>query len=204
MRALFPFLILLSLAGAPLPALAARIALVGGVNISEPTEPGMSHQAANGWGGGVLMEFRFVPLLGMEFGALHLPRKHSFSTASPRSTTVTRAAKTYEFPLLLRLHMSRSFSFGIGGYYSTATGQISEETVSDSGASYRTLTYAEAKQSRADFGLASSLCLYFWVGPLLHWVVDARYTMGLKNNHTDGGSKRFNDVQLLTGLQFGF
>ena len=184
---------------------AARISLVGVANSSEPREPGVEYTGRPGYGAGLLLEFKFLPLVGLELGALVMPRTYESSTVVPTVTTTKYSAKIYQFPALLRMHLGRVLSFGVGGYYARAAGDITTETKSSAGTSAQTTTYTARSQTTTDFGALASLALYFRLAPLTHLTFDGRYAMGMKNNSTIAGSDRkFNDMQLLAGLQFGF
>lgn len=201
MRLLFAILCLL--ATAP-EARAARITLAGVANSSEPREPGTEYTAKPGYGGGLLLEMRMMPALGFELGALVMPRAYE-STDVAANTTTRYSAKIYQFPALLRMHLGRFLSFGVGGYFARAAGDISTETKSSAGTSAQSTTYTARNQTTSDFGALASLALYFRMAPLTHLTFDGRYAMGMKNNSTVAGSDRkFNDMQLLAGLQFGF
>jgi len=195
-------LILLALGA---PAEAARISLVGLANSSTPSSPGVQYSGETSYGAGVLLEGRMAPMFGFEIGAMYAPRKFSYSTAVPNATTVTSTNKVYEFPALLRFHLGRKFSLGFGGYYEVGKGNISQQTTSDAGSSTQNLTYASQHQTDSDYGLLGSAQMAFRLTPLTHLIFDARYLMGLKNNSTVAGSSRkYNDFELLAGLQFGF
>jgi len=187
-------------------AQAARFSLVGVANSSEPNEPGTEYSGRPGYGAGLLVEFRIMPAIGFEMGALYMPRKYEYNTAVPTSTKTTLSGKMYEFPVLLRMHLGRLFSLGVGGYYAKAAGQISGETQTEgAGTTTQVYTYAARNQTETDYGALVSLALYMRMAPLTYFTVDGRYAMGMKNTSTIAGSERkYNDMQLLAGLQFGF
>lgn len=201
----FAALFLLSLFFHP-TAHGARISLLGVANSSEPNEPGTEYSGRPGYGAGLLLEFRLMPAIGIEFGALSLQRKYEYNTVVPTSTKTTVTAKMYEFPVLLRMHLGRLFSLGVGGYYAKAAGELGTETRTEGGAaSSQTVSYASRNQTTSDFGALVSMALYFRLAAITHLTIDGRYAMGLKNNSTVAGSERkYNDMQLLAGLQFGF
>ncbi len=187
------------------PANAARFSLVGVANSSEPNEPGTEYSGKAGYGAGLLLEFKLMPLIGFELGALMMPRKYEYSSVVPTSSKTTLSSKVYQFPALLRMHLGRLFSLGVGGYYAKANGDISSDTKSDSGSSSQSLTYAARSQTSTDYGALASLALYMRLAPVTYLTFDGRYAMGMKNNSTAaGGDRKFNDMQLLAGLQFGF
>ncbi|MGZ3657602.1 MAG: hypothetical protein ACXVB9_05855 [Bdellovibrionota bacterium] len=199
------FLSLLVFLLATTHAHAARISLVGAANSSTPNSPGVEYTAETAYGYGVLLETRMIPFFGFEIGALYAPRKFTYSTAVPSATTVTATAKVYEFPALLRFHLGRTFSFGMGGYYASGKGDIGVETNANGTTTSQSVTYASQNQTNSDYGLLGSIAFTMRLGPLTHLVFDGRYLAGLKNNSTIAGSDRkYNDLELLAGLQFGF
>ncbi|HEY8279658.1 MAG TPA: hypothetical protein VIH99_08545 [Bdellovibrionota bacterium] len=184
-------------------AQAARIAFVGAALSSEPQEPGTDYQGKPFYGYGVLMEFRFVPLFGLELGALSVGRK--FEKAGDTGSKIAYSGKMYEFPALLRAHLGRTLSLGIGGYFAKVSGDITETTTTGSSSTTRVVSPATLNQTATDHGIVTSLALALRLAPLTYLLFDGRYTIGLKNNSTAaGGERKFNDSQLLAGLEFGF
>ena len=153
MRKIFGSLFLVSLFLNYSQAEAARISFVGAANSSEAKESGTDYSGVTGYGGGVLIETRLLPMLGFEFGALYLPRKFKTDTTSPLDATVTSEGKMYEFPVLLRAHLGRILSFGLGGYYASATGQITTQTKTGNVTATNHYSFAEANQTTSDFGI---------------------------------------------------
>jgi hypothetical protein len=183
----------------------ARLSLVGVANSTSPNSPGVEYSSETSYGVGVLLESRLVPMFGFEIGAIYAPRKYSLATAVPNATNVTNTGKMFEFPAAFRFHLGRNFSLGFGGYYAIAKGEVQQETTSAAGASKQSVSYASQNQTESDFGLLGSIQASFRITPLTHLVFDARYLMGLKNNSTvAGGDRKYNDLELLAGLQLGF
>lgn len=197
-------LLILAFAGTMPTAEAARISLVGAANSSEPHEPGNTYAAKTGYGAGLLLELKLMPWLGLEGGFLMIPRAYQ-TTDLATNVTTRYSGKIYEIPALLRMHLGRLMSFGVGGYVAKASGELSTETTTGTAVSSGTTTYLARNQTTGDFGALASLALYFRLGPVTYLTFDGRYTMGLRNNSTVAGSDRkFNDMQLLAGLQIGF
>lgn len=187
------------------PAHALRLSVVGAVNSSEPKELGEQYKGVPALGGGLLAEFRMVPMLGLEFGALYMPRRFEREIEIPVTAKITTEGKMYEFPVLLRAHLGGFLSLGVGGYYATATGHVQREVQAGASTTGSRYSYAEAQQTTSDFGLATSLALHIHMAPLTYFLLDGRYTMGMKNNSTaPGGDRKYNDMQLLAGIQFGY
>jgi hypothetical protein len=189
----------------PVHAEAARLSLAGVANSSQPTQPGTEYTGVAAYGAGILLEFRMVPFVGLELGGLYAPRKFSYSTVTPTVTKYTATATAYEFPALLRFHLGRTLSFGLGGYYAKAKGDIGLDSETNGVKSSQGVTFASQQQSDSDYGIATSLALTMRLAPLTHLLVDGRYLIGLKNNSlAAGGDRKYNDMELLAGLQFGF
>ncbi len=189
-------LALLSLAPAN-RAEAARLSLVGVANSAQPNVPGTQYSGQTAYGAGALLEMRMVPFIGLEVGGLYAPRKYSFSTGG---VNYTNSYKAYEFPVLLRLHLGRYLSVGGGAYYSRANGGISQTAAGVS----QGVSFASQQQSMTDYGGVLSAALTMRLGPLTRLLFDGRYLVGMKNDSLSGGDMKFNDMELLAGLQFGF
>lgn len=198
------YIFLLAIASVILPsnsAWALRASLVGAANYSSPKVIGGTHQAIWDYGWGGLLEFSMVPFVGIEFGALYLPRKYEYSSFST-TTTITR--NMVEFPVLLRAHVGSALSLGIGGYYGKYYENVHVTTQTGSSTSSYTATYGTQGVSDTDYGFATSIALYIPITPAARLLLDGRYTISAKDNDKGGGDLKFNDIQALAGLQIGF
>lgn len=186
------------------PASALKIAAVGAVSKSQPSDS--AYQPKNAFGGGGLIEFGLGPLFGLEIGALLVPRKYEVTRVTPASETVTTEQKMVEIPLVFRAYLGKVLSLGVGAYYTSYTGNFETSTKNNvTGAiTNSSQTYAAAGRSESDYGFVSSLGIYLPLMPLLRIVLDGRYTVGVKDNVTGPGDLKFNDIQVLAGLQLGF
>jgi hypothetical protein len=134
-----------------------------------------------------------------------LPRKYSSSEAVPTAAKYTYQSNIYEFPLILRMHLGRMLSFGVGGYYAIVKGDIGVASEVGGAKGSTRASYGDSAQTTSDFGAVTSLALRFRMLPLIYLLIDGRYTIGMKNNSTAaGGDRKYNDMQLLAGLQLGF
>ena len=158
-----------------LPAQAARLSFVGVANSSQPTQPGTEFTPATAYGGGALLEFRLLPMIGLELGGLYAPRKASYSTVTPVISKVTVTTKVYEFPALLKLHLGHFFAFGVGGYYAKGKGDATVETDIGGAKTTQNETFAQLQQSDSDYGIATSLALTTRLAPLTYFLLDGRY-----------------------------
>lgn len=161
------------------PAFAFKLSAVGAVDWSTPNVIGSNYKANPAFGGGALLETSVMPFVGFEIGALSLTRSYEDANKTPTKR------KMMEVPVLLKAYLGHSIAFGAGAYY----------------AKY---DQAGLNQSPTDYGLATNIALYYRVAKFTKLLLDARYTMGIKNNNTGIGTTHYNDVLLLTGLQLGF
>jgi hypothetical protein len=180
---------------------AAHIAFVGLGNSATPEVPGTSYSGVTTYGGGVLLEMRMMPFVGLELGGLYAPRKFSYSTSS---TQYTLSYKAYEFPVLLRFHLARFFSVAGGAYYSKASGGMSQTSTTNGVTTSQGVSFTSQNQTNTDYGAVVSAALTMKIAPLTRFLIDGRYLMGTKNDSLSGGNMKFNDMELLAGLQFGF
>lgn len=174
------------------PAWAAKLSLVGGTNLSKPemSPATTAYKEKEAFGGGAMLEFGFLPAIGLEFGALYLPRKFEYSVGA---TPQTSEFNVYQFPVLLRATLGGILSLGVGGYYAH---------------------YPDAPQVRdslgnmldhetSDYGVATSVAIYMPFSPISRFMIDGRYNIGVKDNLRSPREMKYNDLQILVGLQFG-
>lgn len=176
------------------PALAAKLSLVGAANLSTLEANFVSapdYKGKEAFGGGVLLEMGMMPAIGMEFGALYLPRKFEYSSGA----TANRVAELnmLQFPVLLRATLGGVLSLGVGGYYAI---------YKDRPPVYNSIGN-ELSHTDSDYGVATSLALYMPFSPISRFMIDGRYNIGVKNNIAGTGELKYTDMQVLVGLQFG-
>ncbi|MGE3260646.1 MAG: outer membrane beta-barrel protein [Bacteriovoracia bacterium] len=187
------------------PAWAMRFALVGAANMSEPKVAGTEYTAKNGFGYGALLEFGIVPFFTMEMGALKLARNYEYGAVVPTISSTEAKMKMIEFPVVFKAYLGHALSLGIGGYYAKYQGDISYEKTDAFGVkSITSQSLRAANHSESDYGLVTSLGLYFPLAPLTRIMVDGRYTLGIKDNNIGAGTTTYNDLQLLAGIRFSF
>lgn len=189
----------------PYSAHAMRFSVVGAANMSEPKTAGTNYKASNGFGYGALLEFVPMPFFGMEMGVLSLPRKYETGVTTPDTYTSKISMKMIEVPLVLKAYLGHAMSIGIGGYWAKYKDSVTYENIYPGGSvTMNTKTLKEAGNSATDYGLVTSLGLYFPIAPLTRIIIDGRYTLGAKDNDLGGGKKTFNDIQLLGGIRVSF
>lgn len=185
------------------PAWAVKFSLVGGANLTTPEESPApaSYSAEAEFGGGALLEFGLVPSVGIEFGGLYLPRK--FNKAYPTGITEGTTLTMYQFPVVLKAYLADVLSLGIGGYYSKYKNDIRYETKTLGGTVSSRGTLTAANHTENDYGLVTSLGIYIPFGTMARFMVDGRYNIGVKDNSTTTSELKYNEMQVLVGLQFG-
>ena len=179
-----------------------KLSFVGAAIASQPAETTQQYSATNSVGVGALLEFGILPMIGLELGALSMKRKYTQTIGSTETMT---NKELYQFPVLLRLNLGSMLSFGFGGYYARYQGKIFEQSTSGAAITSGEYAYSDKFATEHDYGLATSLALYFPMAPMMKLLLDGRYTMGLRDNDTrDTFQLKYNDYQLLAGLQIGF
>ena len=184
------------------PAHAVRISLVGAGNYSTPeTTPSSDFNPKPAFGGGALLEFGIIPAIGIETGAIWVPRKYEVNNFGYGWTAEQTMVQV---PLVLRARIGNVLSLGVGGYYAKYTGDIEYQNTRIAAVRPVQIPYGAAALSDDDYGVVTSLAFYSSFGPLARLVFDARYIIGMKDNDLfPGYEKKFKDVQLLLGLQIG-
>lgn len=185
------------------PAFALKLSIVGVGNLSspEPRPSFVDYTAEGAFGGGGLMELGLLPTLGLEFGALYAPRKFSYNT-SP-DVTVTKTMNMVQIPVVLRATLGGVLSLGLGGYYALYNSDQQTEVKSDRGTVLSTSSYLLNNHEETDYGIVTSLALYVPFTPLSRFVLDGRYNMGVKDNDLGPNETKYNDIQILAGIQLG-
>ena len=201
MNSLF-ILPLLAVIGFAQTAQAMKLSAVGVLESSQPSQTTRVYDPHTTFGAGALLEVGIMPMIGLEIGALSLKRKATLTNGATETTT---EKNLYEFPALIRFNLGSSLSFGFGGYYAHYQGKIFEETTTGNNTTSAEYNYSDKFATTTDYGLATSVALGFTIAPLTKLLFDGRYTMGMKDNDTQGtNALKYNDFQLLSGLQIGF
>ena len=173
-------------------------------------------------GGGVIVSKRMTPMYSIETGLLYLPRSFSQSAnITGFGTATANFSYTYwQIPLLTRVHFLDFYSFGLGGYFAHAVGNIKyTETATDAlvatglptGTQYA--GYEGSGVSRTDYGLLFAAGGKIPISDIgLSAYFDFRYAYGLKNINNGGvttanpsnppDSNKWHDLQLVAGLCF--
>lgn len=188
----------------PTDSFAFAFSLLGAANYSTPTTNNGGNyksKAALGYGAG--FEFSLLPMVRMEIDAINISRKYENSTTS---TLNSYEQKMWEVPLILRLWLGRHLSVGLGAYYAKYTGEVNKNSNPINGGAITNtkIAYAGSSYTKDDYGLLTSIGLYFTLIPGVKIIAEGRYTMGLRDNDTSSAELKFNDVQAITGLRVGF
>jgi hypothetical protein len=162
-----------------------------------PETSGSTNKGKFGVSGGVLFEFSIAPLVSLDTGALLQP--YVLENTSLGIVTEMKW-KHVQVPVGLRIRPLPFFSLAAGGYYSLATG--SEADVNIGGVATKANLGSEQK---SDYGVYGSVSLEFSLIPTLSLFVDSRYLVGLKNlSSSSGSTQKFNHLQILSGVSFGW
>jgi hypothetical protein len=213
-RAVFLLMVALSIPGVRAPsAWAMEFAFQGGVGLfsqnplpsSTTTLMSSSGRPAFGFGGTVA--FSLIPYgLDLETGLLWMPRKYSVlsSSALEMSAMTTGAFQSLQLPVILRVTALPVVSFGIGGYFAHAIGDL---LVSDYLGNLSTSGFESQKLRPFDFGVLASVRGGMPVAPLVTAFAEFRYLQGL-SEQSEGGpgvrSIKYREAQVFTGASFGF
>ncbi len=182
------------------PAHAIKLSVAGLGNFAKPEGTG-NQEAKMGKGYGAFLEIGFLPMIGLELGALQLERKYAEKNGA--GAEVTTSFRGNQFPALLRANLG-FISFGLGGYYMKYQNSVTREQNNNGVITGSTLSYSAAGLTTTDFGLASSLRLTMELAPFFKLFGEGRYNMGLKDNDPGTAETKFTEMTALAGLQVGF
>jgi hypothetical protein len=178
---------------------ALKLSVVGAGNYSNADNQSTTGYGAKASiGGGGLLELSLIPTIGLEIGALFVPRQYAISGGSYDYST---KQNFLQVPVMLRANLMNVISLGVGGYVGRYMGEP-EYTV-NSGVTPTRLGYGPGALSQTDYGTMASLAFYTPLTPLARFVFDARYVISAKNADQSANDRKFRDIQLLVGVQMG-
>ncbi len=171
-----------------------NVSAVGSFNITtthlDPSNPLLITSAGNGFGGGALVSFGLMPAFELETGALYTPFVSHFG-AAPIEANLTQ--KYIVIPVVARFTLLPIISVGAGISYGVKSGDLT----SDNSAFPFTGT------AKNNLSLTGSVALRLPLAPMFGFLVDARYNLGLTDQSgTAGTTQKFNQIQILAGLNF--
>ncbi|NCN40287.1 PorT family protein [bacterium] len=169
-----------------------------GLNKMSSTDSGGNSIAGSSFGIG------YQGGLGLEFslGVASVAADVLFAQRGSFNTLTTSKWKTILVPVQAKFSLIPLLSLGLGGYFSTALGDISTE--SNLGVSTGTTTFAAANLSKSDFGAVASVGISLPLG-VTTLSVEGRYLYGMKNlqtNATGDASTKMSAFDMLVGVTF--
>jgi hypothetical protein len=182
-------------------AQAAHVNVEAGITMANPSSNATSPTYSSGTGitGGATLEFALVPvLLDLEVGLLSVGYKFGATAGGVKSDVTTRA---WEVPVMVRFVALPLVDFGAGLYFQKFNSTYDTDTA---GVKVTGLDWgSQAKTS--DMGTKISARLMLPVAPMMHFLVDANYKLGLKDLSTVSGVTFKNrELGVLAGLAIGF
>jgi len=184
-------------------AQAIELNVLGGLTGSRPatSNTGATYTSRLGLTFGATVDFNFIPMFAIETGLLNIGYNYRAASNVGGETDISNRA--WEVPVLLRYTALPIFDFGAGFYfqhYGTTYGAKSVATgVETTGNSWE-----GAGLSPGDFGLKLGGRAKFPIVPLTNVVVELDLKRGLKNLASNGASYHTSELDLLTGISFGF
>lgn len=176
---------------------------VSGVGLMTRGAPSFEPAVTNlssplGFGFGALAAFGVAPGFEAETGLLFAPTV--FGQGDPATE---RKFQQVQIPLLLRFTAAPMVSVGAGGYYAMNTGDL--ETT-PAGGTTTTQPLENTNIGGSDLGLVGSVGVNFSLAPMVSFLVDARYLLGLKDWDERGGADvaKTRQLQVLAGVSVGF
>lgn len=179
-----------------------ELTVLGGMNAASEklTINGAEYpnESKTGIAAAAFVGFSVVPqMLMLESGLQY--QKESFGfTALATTTKMTRL----QIPLLVRFVGLPIVSFGVGGYYEMALGDITME--STAGGATQSFSYDTLGYKTTNYGILLDARAGFDVAPLIKVVLDLRYNIGLANRSSLALTElKTNALQALAGVSFG-
>jgi opacity protein-like surface antigen len=197
-NALFSLLLLaFALVAKPNPAHAFYVGLLGLEDTSNISASGFNVGQKSGYGGGLVFGGHPLFPLESEIGVLYFNRAWSDTTSGANVET----ASVYQFPLTFHYFVLPHLAFGAGGYYSMASGAISQTGATPNS----NLAYNTYGISDTDYGFTLDAQLRFHIHERGFLRLEYRYTQSLENSAV-AASKKFtnSDTQFIVGFIFIF
>ena len=141
------------------------------------------------------------PGFKLETGLLYLTRQYSLSDGNS-ADTLTARLHSLEIPAVLRFEVLSIASVGAGLYYAKSVGQVSCVGSNCGGITPSSYSDAGLKTSEVGLVLSGGVKIPVALTPF-SVLTDVRVTRGLTNmlvDQTGGVSQKYNDVQILLGL----
>ena len=179
------------------PTRAAELSLVGGANWStvQPTKFTSIE--------GVLFAFDLPAKLQLEVGLLFHRRLFSYSDGGGNSFQENYPC--YDLPVLIRIPVGTRFSLGIGGYYTTPTGNDEHSVTYVNKVGAHISTVPASQYLTSEYGAVVSGKYSIPIGKKTSLFLDARYSHGFSDASANSAvSFYFRDVQMLAGFSYRF
>lgn len=180
---------LIALGSAPVHAL--EVIGVGGLNFHSPSveRTGTSVDSATGIALGAYLGWGLFPGFGMETGVISTRRKMTLNVSGVEQKSRYAAI---EVPLMLRFTALPVLSFGGGIYHARNSRKINGDT-------------EDANRKRGEFGTRLNARFTLPLAPLVGFVVEANYLLGLTDIDLDPNSSfKTREIQALVGVSVSF
>ena len=180
------------------------VSLVGAGTFSAPDVKDTNgitvpYKSKLGLGGGGLVDIWFAHRTSLEVGVLYLKAKQEATISGFDTTT---EFTVIQVPILVRFHLMRYLSIGVGGYVAREQGDVAYTATSGGTTTSGTSAYTNTK---TDYGAEASLGLKIPMGMMSSILIDGRYIYGMKDlDPSINGKVNTRAFQLLAGLHFGF
>lgn len=155
---------------------------------------------------GVFAGTSALPGFQLESGLMLIPRR--FTETDQTGIIADTKFNNLVVPVMVRFTLLPMISIGGGAYYAMGTGQIST-TITPAGGTAGAEVLSDFDSNggikKSGYGALASARLDLPMAPLVSLLLDARYLMDLSDRSGDSSeSLKGKDLQILTGLSFGF
>ena len=184
-------------------SLSAKIRISPVVGVSAPImtfDPLASDTAVVpgfGLAAGGIFTLDVIPIIKFDIGAVY--KENKYSSVSSSATIEYTYGQLY-VPLMVRAELAM-FSIGLGGFYSTATG---DNINYESGGTSGSYTYSQLNFKKNNYGLMGSIGLRFKLPVMpVGILIDTIYRVGAEDlSELSTKTITQHDIELLVGVSF--
>lgn len=194
------------------------VTVLGGASFFNPTFKDSatigtpSIESEMGIGGGALFDISGAGMFGLEVGGLYAPMKFKYAAdlidianatvgADGTNETYTLTMNTFIFPVSVRIKPSKFLAINAGGYFQVFPGTYKVKVDLTSSSSESDVSNSDSKLG---YGLQGGVQLHLPLAPMISFVVDGRYYLGLKDQDSSStGEFKTKGFTALGGFRFG-
>lgn len=184
------------------PCHAVELTALGGFNFWAPSyTPSIPSESSRfGFIYGVYGGYDILPKIGVDLGVFRVSKKRNTGGAG---NDYTSTYSDFEFPLLARFKAIPMISFGLGPYFAKLGQTVKQSGTKSSSPAPSSIQ--TVNRASTDFGIKADIRMEFPFTPVVSFVGDLSYNLGLKDINTSSSQKeKTTELQTLAGVQIAF